>query len=512
MSDWSTDLHYQIGKGIDRRLHQANPEFDPMALWDALNIVYTKDTSEPEKMRGVSQLGTTTLGDSKVTGLFDYDEGTRLIGTAADGNIYERNGGDFSQSTGGTGFNTDGDTRWSGGMFYGATTAANLLLISNGVNVPQKYTSAAGFSTLGGSPLSTGKFGLSWGGRWWLATGDTLGYSKVNDAEVWSAPDGGTIQVDRGSGNITGLAVFMGNLMIFKRRKIFRMLPTTNLSETAIREVTSRIGTMAHESIREARGGILLFESDNGIAGMIATGSTGGFYVDNVSDQVKPILDRRSSGNQATSWATYNENRDEYWLQYGTNSSTPQEGIICNAGLGRRNLRYTRHNRNGLTAGTIFRSSGTDLQIAGTSTGIVYQMHVGDDWDGANYVGRIVTASHTQGRLGYMKRYNRCFADFQTNGDYPLACKVSLGRKDLPGMGGETINSTAGGVSDGWGVGEWGAALWGGADQRGDNFRLTKMNRGYYCRLTFETTGANQWFKLNGYHLEYKMRAEQPVA
>ena len=95
MSDWSTDLHYQIGKGIDRRLHQANPEFDPMALWDALNIVYTKDTSEPEKMRGVSQLGTTTLGDSKVTGLFDYDEGTRLIGTAADGKIYERNGGTF---------------------------------------------------------------------------------------------------------------------------------------------------------------------------------------------------------------------------------------------------------------------------------------------------------------------------------------------------------------------------------------------------------------------------------
>lgn len=512
MSRWNTDVHYQIGKGIDRRLSQANPEFDPMAMWEMLNMVYLKDTSEPEKMGGITQIGTTTLGDSRVTGLFDYDEGSRLIGAAADGKIYERNAGNFSASTGGTGFNTGADVRWTGGMFYGATTSANLLLIANGVDAPQKYTSGAGFSALGDSPPSTGRFGISWGGRWWLFAGDTAFYSAVNDAEDYTAPNGGSIQIDRGSGDITGAAVFMGNLILFKRRKIFRMLPTTNLASTAVRELSSRIGTASHSSIQEVRGGLLLFESDNGLAGMNATSSTGGFYVDNVSDQVKAILDRRSRTNQATSWSTYNEDRDEYWFQYGTNSSTPQEGIICNTGLGRRSLRYTRHNRANLTAGTIYRSSGADLQVVGNTTGQVFQMHSGDAWDGAGYVGRIVTAAHTQGRLGHMKRYNRVYADFLTNGTYPLTCKIALGRKGLPGSGGETLTSGAGGVSDGWGEGEWGQALWGGAQQRGDHFRLTRANRGYYNRLTFETTGANQWFKLNGYHLEWLLRAEQPVA
>jgi len=512
MSRWQYDMHYQIGHGIDRRLNQSNPEFDSQALWEMLNIVYTKDTSEPEKMRGATQIGTTTLGNARVTGLFDYDEGLRLIGTAADGKIYESTGTDFSQSTGGTGFNTGADARWFGGMFYGATTAANLLLLSNGVDAPQKYTSGAGVSALGGSPPATGKYGISWGGRWWLATGDTLFYSKVNDAEVWAAPDGGSIQIDRGSGDITGLSVFMGNLMIFKRRKILRLLPSTNLASTAVREVSSRIGTMSHGTIAEARGGICMFASDNGIGGIFATSSTGGFYVDNISDAIKPILDRRNLPTQSTAWSIYNEARDEYWYQYGTTGSTPSEGVICNTGLGRNRLRYTRHNRANILCGTIWRKSGEDVQVVGTTTGKVLQMHSGDAWDNTNYTGRIVTPSHTQGRLGWMKRYNRVFADFLTNGSYPLTLKISLGRKDLPGLGGETLTSTAGGVSDGWGVGEWGAALFGGAEQRGAHFRLTKANRGYYCRLTFETTGANQWFKVNGYHLEHRLRAEQPVA
>ena len=109
MSQWNHDTHYRLGNGIDRRLHAGNPEFDSRAVWDALNMVYLRDTEEPEKMRGASQIGTTTTGDSKVTGLFDYSEGSRLIATAADGKIYERNAGNFAQSTNGTGFNTGTD-------------------------------------------------------------------------------------------------------------------------------------------------------------------------------------------------------------------------------------------------------------------------------------------------------------------------------------------------------------------------------------------------------------------
>ena len=509
---WDYERVYDLSGGIERRYTPNNPEFPTDAVYDALNMIYVRDNREPEKMGGVSRLGSTDMGGA-VTGVFDYDEGTRLIATAADGKIYEYGGSDFAQATGGSGFNTASDTRWSGGMFYGATTAANLLIISNGINAPQKYTSGAGFSALGGSPPSTGKFGVSFMGRWWLASGDTLFYSKVNDAETWAAPDGGSIQIYRGTGNITGLYVFMGNLLIFKRRNIFRILPTSQLSETAVREVSHVIGTMSHFTVQETTEGIGLFETDSGIAGIIPTSSTGGFYVSNVSERIKGILDRRSRPNQVTAWATYNEDRQEYWLQYGTISTSPTEGIICNTGMGRNKLRYTRHDRANMTAGAMFRSAGEEIQVVGDTNGRVYKMHSGHAWAGnGSYTGRLRTRSHTQGWLGFQKRYGRTYVDFQTNGSYPLTVRVSYGRKDLPAPAGETNTSTAGGVNDGWGVGKWGEALWGGSGERGDYIRPKKVCRGHSQRLEFETTGVNQWFKINGYVMEFRKRGDRIAA
>ena len=152
---WRKDPHFLLGEGIDRRIEYNNPEYPKGALWDALNIVYQRDSEEPEKMRGFTQLGSIDMGGT-VTGLFDYAEGTELIATATDGKIYKRTTGEFTQVTGGTGFSTTATVRWTASMFYGATTAANILVMCNGVDAPQFYTTSAGVAALGGSPPSTG--------------------------------------------------------------------------------------------------------------------------------------------------------------------------------------------------------------------------------------------------------------------------------------------------------------------------------------------------------------------
>jgi hypothetical protein len=508
---WQQQHIYKMGEGMERRVVSNNPEYPRGAMWDLLNMVYDRDQEEPEKMGGSTQLGTTARG-GRITGLFDYAEGTRLIACSSDGKISERAAADFSVASGGTGFNTGTDTRWNATMFYGATTAADLLILANGVDNPQKYTSGAGISALGGSPPTASKFPVGFMGRLWLAKGDTLSYSDVSDAEDFAG--GGSIQVDRGSGAITGMYVFMGNLMVFKRRKVFRLLPTTRLSETSVREVSAMVGTVSNQTIREGKDSILFFENENGIGGIIPTSSTGGFRVIDSAEQIKKVLDRRSRGNQATAFGVYYEDRDEYWMQYGTATTTPTEGVICNASRGHRKLRWTRNNRPNLTAGTVYRASGAELHVVGDTSGNIYQMHSGDSWQGSiDYVGRIMTPAYTQGQMGYMKTYGRLFGDYEAKGNYNVTVKMQLGRIGLPSPAGSNSDLNDLGDGGGWGQGTWGIALWGGSVLSGGrHVRPHKVNRGSWVRYIIETVAKEEWFKVNGLVQDYVMGSAQIAA
>jgi len=508
---WNTHKIYRMGEGIERRVVSNNPEYPRGAMWDLLNMVYERDQEEPEKMRGCTQVGSTARG-GRITGLFDYKEGTRLIACSSDGKVSERATGDWSQSTNGTGFSTNVDVRWSGTMFYGATTAENLLILANGVDSPKKYTSSAGVSALGGSPPSAGNFPVSFMGRLWLAKGDTLSYSDVSDAEDFAG--GGSIQVDRGSGDITGLYVFMGNLLVFKRRKIFRLLPTTRLSETSVREVSAMVGTVSHQTIKEGKDSLLFFENENGIGGIVPTSATGGFRVIDTAEPIKRILDRRSRGNQSTAFGVYYEDRDEYWMQYGTATTTPSEGVICNTSRGSRKLRWTRNDRAKLTAGTVYRSSGAELHIVGDADGNVWEMHSGDSWLGTlDYTARIQTPAYTQGEMGHMKTYGRLFGDYEANGYYNVTVKMQLGRIGLPAPAGSNVNLNDLGSNEGFGEGAWGTAQWGGAALSGGrHVRPFKVNRGSWIRYMIETGGKDQWFKLNGLIQDYFMGSAQIAA
>ena len=508
--------HYRVSEGIDRRLAPTDPSYPEGALWDALNMVYQHDAEKPEKMAGVTRLGTTDM-DGTVIGLFDYAEGTRLIAACADGKIYEYAGTDWAQATGGTGFSTTVGVRWNGNMFYGATTAANLLILCNGVDAPQRYDSTNGVATLGGSPPATGQYPTQFGGRLWMVSGDTLFYSKTNDCETYTAPGGGSLLVDRGSGSITGLYAFGGDLLIFKRRATFR-IPLGRIEEASVIPVSRAIGCSSYASLQEVatidRNGLMLM-SDAGSQMLIGTPSYEGYIYRDVGTPVQSLLSRRNTGSQTIAWATYNPNRFEYWLQYpaGT-TTTPSEGLILNLARKHSKPRWTRHNRAGMTAGCLFRSSGKEIQVMGDTNGRVYQMHYGGAWAGdTDYAGRIVTAWYPQKRPDIMKVYNRVFVDAEAQGTtYPVYVRFALGRIGLPQPAGSAEGSTNFGVVDGWGEGTWGVAQWGGSGLVGDHIRPASVRRGNYIRITVETHSKDQWFRLNGSIVEAFLGSRQIVA
>ena len=504
------DPHEIFGGGIYRLMSANNPEFPQDSVVDAYNMIYERSREDLEKMQGYTRLGTNTVNGA-VTGLFDYADGTELIAGSADGGIYKRTTGDWAAVAGGAAatFSTTATARWSGRMAYGTTTGARLLILSNGVDAPQKYTSGAGASALGGTPPSTGKFFIPFGGRYWLFTGDTAHYSAADNVEDWTTA-GGSFQIDRGSGDITGAAVLAGNLLIFKRRSILRLLPGTTLSGTSVRGLTTMTGTSSHHTIAETTGsvksGTLFFRSDEGIHEISPTAATGGFYISNAAEPIKPVLDRQDTANLATNWGLFNPARGEYWLHYTLNDSSPDEGVIGNMARGKK-PRWTSHDMRNKTAGCMYISSGAQVQIIGDGSGLVYQMHTGIyNRAGAGYRGYVTLPSYTQGNRSRMKLYGRIFLDAETNGTYPILAYYSLGRSGLPGSGGGLNQPSDFGASDGWGAGKWGVATWGGSSIAGQWYRLEKVRRGSYIRLRFETLGADQWFRLNGLGIEYAMK------
>ena len=505
------DPHELLGKGIYRLSGSNNPEFPNGALWAANNMVYDRSSQEPEKVRGHVLLGNTVNG--AVSGLFDYSEGTEMIATSENGGIYKRTTGDWSAVAGGgaSTYNTASGTRWTGGMFYGATTTENLLVFSNGINAPQKYRTSAGTSNLGGSPPATGKFFTPAFGRMWCIVDDTLHYSAADNCEQWST-GAGSFQVDRGTGIVTGLSEFMGTLLIWKKRSLFRLASGATLASASIERVSGAIGTQSHLTIQETTGsyrsGSMLFQSDEGVHEIVPGNATGGFFVRNAGEWVKPISDRRDLANQGTNWATYNPARGEYWWQYTLSDVSPDEGLIANVAGGGKNAapRWTSHDLRNRTAGMMYRSSGELIQVIGTGAGLVYKMHSGNDRAGASYTGSVTLPSYTQGFRSGMKKYGRIYIDAETEGVYPLSVYTTLGRSGLPTPGGTSHQVSGFGDSSGWGDGKWASAQYGGATVSGRWFRPGLVRRGSFLRVRIESTGADQWFKLNGVDLEYVYR------
>ena len=204
----------------------------------------------------------------------------------------------------------------------------------------------------------------------------------------------------------------------------------------------------------------------------------------------------------------FNPDRHEYMLTYGTGSTTPQEGVIANLARSSRSkiARWSRHDMSNKTAGCIFRSSGEQIQVIGDTLGRAYKLHSGGDRNGNPYGGVLATPAYTQGSPHLVKEYGRYFVDAETEGSYNVTLRALLGRTNMPTPSAETDSKSFGG-GDGWGVGGWGTAAWGGSGVDGKYVRLDKVRRGTYLRLSMETTGTSQWFKLRQLMIESNFAA-----
>uniref|UniRef100_A0A6M3KZ04 Uncharacterized protein n=1 Tax=viral metagenome TaxID=1070528 RepID=A0A6M3KZ04_9ZZZZ len=514
--NWNVERIYNHGEGIFRVSDRFYPEFPPGAVWDALNCVYENEADNPETMRGASFLGATAMGGA-VTGLFDVDSGTKLVASCSDGKFYEYSGTDWAAAGTGTrkaSNTTTATLRWSACMFYGATTSKDLLIAANGTDAPVKYEATSGWTTLTDAP-ATGNFPVSWMGRLWLFSGDIAYASAPNNCEGWTIAGGAKqMPVARGQdGSITGAAAFGDCILVFKRSSVYRIRPTQTFTQADIGIVASNIGGVSHRCITQAGSEgaeNLVFVSEQGMEMVGSTNTEIGYAVQNISRWPKPLMEERNRTAMNQAWSLFNIDRRELYFSFPTGSQTvPKTVMVANFARPRKAPRWTRLNRQNLTAGCISKGSGADyIQYVGNSDGRVLKMHDASvsDWGGSPFLSQIITQYHTQKRREQIKEYGWSFLDVLTSANYPVAVNQVMMRRGLPAAESNihTLNVT--GVESGWGEGYWGVATWGGTNYAGERIRPITARRGVGLSHIIQSYG---WFRLNGEVIASRYKTDQ---
>jgi len=519
---WQFERLYTHGEGIYRITDQSDPQYPVGALWDALNMVYADESDNPEMMRGATRIGGTTMGGA-VSGLFDYDDGTRLVACVTDGKVYQYTSGDWAVESGAraTGNSTSATARWNAENFYGATTADNLLVLCNGIDAPAKYN-GTDVTDLGGSPPSTGNFPTEFMGRLWMAAGDVVYASAPNNCEGWTIAGGAKqMAVARGNdGPILGLRKHgIGTnesvLLVFKANSVYRIRPTLTFSAADIAQVSSEIGLTSARTIKQAGpegAEHLTFSSSQGLEMLSATNTSVGVSIQNITRWPKKIISLRNQAQMDVAWSLFNIDRRELLFYYPTGSNTiPKEGIIGNFARPRKQPRWTRMDRANLTCGTMFKDSGTRrVQYVGDSAGKVYQMHIATAtaFDGSPFTGRIITPCHMQGQINFMKEYGYSFVDVQTEAGYNVEVYQILQRRGLTSVSNRVPLEILGSES-GWGEGYWGEAVWGGISYAGERIRPPGGRRGAGLSHIISST---RWFRLNSEVIAYKIKRDSIAA
>lgn len=175
----------------------------------------------------------------------------------------------------------------------------------------RKWTATTLTTSITGSP-SGARFIAVYGERMFCAANTMVLYwSKINDPETWSAPDGGQANVETyDSEPITGLATVGSSLLIFKKNSIARFTGTTTATIEVRKEtegVSPDVGCIAPMSIVRVDD-YVFFLSDRGpyIANESGVQAIGQKIEREMEDWNKAYWDK--------SVAVYNALRREIWL------------------------------------------------------------------------------------------------------------------------------------------------------------------------------------------------------
>ena len=376
------------------------------------------------RVLGYSKFDTAAVtGTGAIQGVANF--GTNVL-AVRDNDIY---------SSGGSGWTKiNGDVRTGGGInrFHRYILAGTeRIMMVNGSNHAAKWDGTT-YTVINHVNAPTApSFVVEFQQHVFLAQNDIITFSAPNDDEDF-APGSGGGEVKLGD-EITGLIPFRDQLIVFCRRRIYRITGTDNTNFQRL-PITENLGCVYPDSIQEVAGDIVFLGPD-GLRSLAATERNNDFDLGNVSSAIKPAA-VEFIANYSRICSTVIRTKSQYRL-FGYSSgiqSSASEGII---GVQRDTNQYEWALTRGFkcnVADSDVDTNGNERIVFGNDDGYIYVMESGNTFDcttiEAMYQTPYYDMQDVYVRKGCrkLKLFNEASANYQVNAqlllDYDETTKV----------------------------------------------------------------------------------------
>lgn len=259
------------------------------------------------------------------------------------------------------------------------------IMFVDGENYPAKYDGTH-FIVLNEAPtdLLGAQFVTNFKNQLFFAKDHTIIFSApYTDDDFTAAAGGGTINVGE---DVTGMLTYREQLIIFTRRKIFRLTGNT-IADFVLQPITLDIGCVAEDTIQEV-GGDVMFMAPDGLRLLSATDRIGDFGLGTAS---KPIQDVMTTfKNEHTSFAACVLRGKSQYRLFGYKPEvrkTAARGILGTqfADQSAQGMAWAR--LRGIKAYVVdsyYDDSEEELITFAYDNGIIYRMETGSDFGGDN--------------------------------------------------------------------------------------------------------------------------------
>lgn len=264
-------------------------------------------------------------------------------------------------------------------------TGTPTIMFVDGENYPAKYDGSH-FIVLNEAPtdLIAAQFVVNFKNQLFFGKDHEIIFSApYTDDDFTAASGGGTINVGE---DVTGLIVYRDQLIIFTRRKIFRLTGNT-IADFVLQPVTLDIGCVAPDTIQEI-GGDVMFLAPDGLRLLSATDRIGDFSLGTASKPIQDVMTDFHDKHTSFSSCVIRGKSQYRIMGYSPSiKKTSAQGILgtqfadqTSQGMAWGRLRGMKV----YVVDSYYDDSEEELITFAYDTGFVYRMETGSSFDGDN--------------------------------------------------------------------------------------------------------------------------------
>ena len=335
------------------------------------------------------------------------------------------------------------------------------------------------------------------------AAKDTIYYSHNFEPENFNGAGAGSIKL---SDQVVGLKSFRGDLIIFCRNSLHKLININDSSNIAVVPITQNVGCLSSHSIQEI-GGDLVFLSPDGIRSVAGTSRIGDVELGSVSRQIQSIISTVANDiNSFTITSAVLRSKSQYRLFYSTasGSTVSAKGIIGT--LTANGFEWSETigiQATGFASG--FEATGIEKLYHGDNQGYVYNHNTGNTFIATGTAFNInaiyQTPNYDFGDIGTRKTLHYVKISITPEGEVQPSLRVRYDYEDtdIPQPADYVLDSVP--LPALFGTAVFSTAIFGASND--PMLRQAIQGSGSVCNFRISSSDQNAPYAINGLYINY---------